>query len=160
MNLKPHTHGTQLETRNATTKTEQNRVKRFNGQPQKSTKKTWLRDAIQFQNFTLFMFYFYFMLIIAGGMCLHHMYKSGIVYSQTFQVVQRNFKSMRMCVWVEIDEFPALQFSVDFSFQHLLLNVLLWLLHQMIGDMSVCVLCIWMCGERYSLCLIPLLCQR
>lgn len=30
----------------------------------------------------------------------------------------------------------------------------------MIGDMSVCVLCIWMCGERYSLCLIPLLCQR
>lgn len=49
-------------------------------------------------------------------MCLHHMYKSGIVYSQTFQVVQRNFKSMRMCVWVEIDEFPALQFSVDFSF--------------------------------------------
>lgn len=58
-----------------------------------------MRDAIQFENFTLFMFYFNFMLIIAGGMCLHHMYKSGIVYSQTFQVVQRNFiKHVNVCL--------------------------------------------------------------
>lgn len=77
-------------------------------------------DAMPF-NFTIVMFYFGFMLIIASEMCLHHMKRIG--YSQTFPVLQHNFWTawivdVSVCLYkvlagLELVDFSLLAFVVQ-----------------------------------------------